>query len=193
LIIRRCARRLPGSKTEIDCRVVTDKDGRFQIENAKFGTYAVFAVKEEEGYSFENQAAGQETRITADHPWADVTIRLQHKGGILIGSVRDKISGQPVKEVQAQYIVVDGAGGGGAAYHRIGEFRLIAPTACDLVVIVSARGYKGWVYTDPSNPSRPVLRMSPGERKQLDIELEPLPNASGQRSLADDNQGTEPN
>jgi hypothetical protein len=190
-----CTQITSGSKTEIGCPVFTDKDGRFQIENAKFGTYAVFAIKEDDGYSIENQdAREQKITITPDAPWANVTIQLKPKGGILIGSVKDKASGHPVKEIQAHYMVISGtgAGGGGAAYHRNGEFRLIVPTACDLVVAVSAPGYKGWVYTDPSNPSRPVLRMSSGEWKELDIELEPLPNPSGQRGAGDSQNAEQP-
>jgi hypothetical protein len=36
------------------------------------------------------------------------------------------------------------------------------------------------------------LRLSPGEQKKLDIELEPLPNPSDQRRrLAGDSQGAE--
>jgi hypothetical protein len=159
----------------------------------KFGTYEVFATQEEEGYSIENQAPGQRVTITPDNLWANVTIRLRAKGGILIGSVRDKSSGQPVNGISAQYMVIDGKDGGGGGFRRSdGEFRMTAPTECNLVVIVSAPGYKEWVYTDPSTPSLPVSRMSPGERKQLDIELEPLPDPAGQqRRLADDNQGAE--
>lgn len=187
-----CTQFTSGSRTEINCRLSTDKDGRFQIENVKFGAYQVFATKEEEGYSIDNQAPGQNVMVTPDNLWANVTIRLRPKGAFLIGSVRDKTSGKPVKEIIAQYIVIDDAkGGGGEAFHRNGEFRLIAPTACDLVVIVSAPGYKGWVYTDPSDSSRPILRLSPGEQKKLDIELERLPNPSGHRGLADNSQNAE--
>ena len=181
------------NRTEINCRVSTDKDGRFQIENLKLGTYGVFAIKEDDGYSFDNQAPGQNVRITPDAPWVDVTIRLTHKGGILIGSVKDKTSGHSVKQIQPQYMVIDAkCGNGGGSSRADGTFRMIVPTACDLVVAVSAPGYKGWVYTDPSDPSRPVLRLSPGEQRKLDIELEPLPNPSDQRGgLAGDTQGAE--
>jgi hypothetical protein len=54
-----------------------------------------------------------------------------------------------------------------------GEFHVTLPTQCDLVVVVFAEGYKGWVYTDPANPSRPVLRFAAGERKAVAVELEP--------------------
>jgi len=188
-----CTQSTSGSRTEINCRGVTDKDGRFQIDNVKFGTYGVFAMKVEEGYTVENQSPGQRVRITGDHPWADVTIRLRLGGGILIGSVRDKTNGHPVKEFQAHYLVIDGkcGGGGGGSRSANGEFRMPVPSGCDLVVALSARGYKGWVYTDLSDPSRPVLRMSSGERKQLNIDLERVSHASDQPSSADGSQSIE--
>jgi len=76
--------------------------------------------------------------------------------------------------------VIDGKCGGGSGGTRSddGEFRMTVSTACDPVIFVSARGYKGWVYTDPSDPSHPTLRINSGEQKRFDIELEPLPSPS---------------
>jgi hypothetical protein len=91
----------------------------------------------------------------------------------LSGTVRDKTNGRPVKEIMVQYQDVDGKASGSAPLFSDGEFHVTLPTECDLVIIVSAKGYKGWVYTDPLSPTRPVLRLGAGERKQLDIQLEP--------------------
>jgi len=82
-----------------------------------------------------------------------------------------------VKGVMVTYLDVDGKTSGSAPLPSDGEFRVTLPTNCDLVVVVFAKGYKGWIYTDSSNPLRPVLRLGSGERKAVDIELEP----SGQR------------
>ena len=46
---------------------------------------------------------------------------------------------------------------------------------------VSAKGYKGWVYTDDSNPAQPAVRLASDERRVLDIGLEPLSKTSGVR------------
>src|ERR1700746_2265375 len=125
-----CTQVTSGSRRIISCGVFTDKDGRFQIENVKFGNYEVFATKEEEeGYSIDNQAPGQRVTITPDNPWANVTVRLRSKGGILIGSVRNKTSGHPVKEISAQYIAIDRKDVSGFAGFSTadGDFRMIAP------------------------------------------------------------------
>lgn len=55
---------------------------------------------------------------------------------------------------------------------------MVAPIASDLIVFVTASGYKGWVYAGDPNSTRPVLRLGSGEPKILDIELEPLPPAA---------------
>jgi hypothetical protein len=159
------------NSTTINCHFLVGKDGQFQIEKLPPGTYSVFAINEGEGYSIQNQSPGTKVRITAENPWATVEIRLQPKGGVLILSVRDKISGQPIKNVNVEYLGLEGEAAGNA--RGDGEFRATVPTGFDLLIVVSAPGYKGWVYTDPSNPSHPVLRLQPGEKRELEIELEP--------------------
>jgi uncharacterized surface anchored protein len=169
---RVCTSITSGANTEINCRVSTDKDGRFQIEHLRTGTYNVFAQKEEEGYTISNQSPGQKVEITIEQSFAIVTIRLRPKGGILVGSVKDKTSGKPVEAIAVRYLAVDK---GDAGFTRAnGNFQITVPTATDLIIVVSAEGYKGWVYTDPSDPSHPVLRLASGEQRLLDIELEPL-------------------
>jgi hypothetical protein len=166
-----------GNTTSINCQhALTDKDGRFHMEKVEFGTYALFAINEGEGYSIANQSPGQKVRVTAENPWASVTIRLRPGGGVLIGSVRDKITGEPLKTaINLQYIAPDGEAAGNTRKETSGdgEFRATVPTGLDLLIVVSAPGYKGWVYTDPSDASRPVLRLQPGEHRSLEVEMEP--------------------
>lgn len=172
-----CTSATSGNHTGINCLFPTDKDGRFTIEHLKIGTYQVFAINEAEGYSIQNQSPGQEVRLTADAPWANVTVRLRHRGGILIGSVRDKWSGKPVDGAHVSYSVIDN-GSGGSSTRTNGNFHMAVPADSDLLIVVTSEGYKGWVYTDASNPSRPLLRLASGERKVLEIELEPLATTS---------------
>jgi hypothetical protein len=161
-----------GGSTSSICRIFTDH-GQFQIPKVRFGTYGVFAIKEADGYSINNQSRGQKVTVSAANPSPEVTVRLRPGGAVLSGTVRDKSNGKPVKGVSVQYLDVDGKASGSSRLYTDGEFHVTLPPECDLVVIVSANGYKGWVYTDPLSPTRPVLRMDAGERKQLDIQLEP--------------------
>ena len=159
-----------GGSTSSVCRIFTDR-GQFQIPKVGFGTYGVFAIKEADGYSINNQSPGQKVTVSAANPFPEVTVRLRAGGAVLSGTVREKTDGKPVKGIIVQYIDVDGKASGSSPYSD-GEFHVALPTECDLVIIVSAKGYKGWVYTDALSPSRPVLRLGAGERKQLDIQLE---------------------
>jgi hypothetical protein len=161
-----------SGSTTINCRIFTDH-GQFQIPETRFGSYGVFAIKEAEGYSIENQSPGQKVTVSAGNPAPEVTVRLRPGGAVLSGTARDKTNGKPVKGIGVQYLDVDGKASGFSPVASDGEFHVTLPPECDLVIIVSAKGYKGWVYTDPLNPSRPVLRLAAGERKQLDIQLEP--------------------
>ncbi len=174
-----CVSFTSGNSRTINCNVSTDKDGQFTIEGLKIGKYGVFAINETEGYSIDNQSPGQEVRITADEPWPNVTVQLRARGGILVGSVKDKMNGRLVEAAWVEYIVIDNGGGG--TTRTDGEFQLTVPTDCDLLILVHAKGYKGWLYNDGSNPTRPIVRVASGEKKVLDVELEPSSKTSVQR------------
>jgi hypothetical protein len=173
------------SSTEIQtsCTTSTNKYGQFQIEHLKIGTYTVFAKDAADQSSIEDEK-GQTVTLTATAPYTNLTMRLK-TGGILLGSVTDAVSGKPVEQFRVQYEPLDEEGGG-TAFANHGHFRTVVPVATDLVVIVTAPGYKGWVYTDSENSSRPTLRVASGEQKQLEIQLDPLPpgSASGHGNSA---------
>lgn len=168
-----CTSMRSGNSTSINCMTLVDAEGRFIIEHLKFGTYEVFATNDGQGYSIENQIPGTKVQVSATNPSTNVIVHLRPKGAVLNGIVRDKITGQPVKRLNLQYVDVDGKASGGSPMQTDGAFHVTLPSNCDLVIIVFAKGYKGWVYTDPSSPSRPVLHMASGESKDVDIELEP--------------------
>jgi hypothetical protein len=119
-------------------------------------------------------------RITEDHPWQDVAIRQHGRGGVLAGSVTDKISGKRVDQAQLQYTDLDRNGSGGTALIN-GAFQIAVPSDTDLVIIVMAHGYRGWVYTNSNDSSRPTVRVRSGERKRLEIELEPMTSSAAER------------
>ncbi len=168
-----CTLARSGNNTTINCRGIVDVDGRFTIEHLSVGTYQVFAINEAEGYSIENQTPGQEIAIVADQPWPNVTVRLGKRGGILVGSITDRFTGKPIKG-QILYTAVDRNGDGGSMFVD-GQFNVVVPPDCDVLVVAMAKGYKCWIYADGVSP-RPVLRLASGERKLVNIQLEPLPS-----------------
>jgi hypothetical protein len=167
-----CLAESSGNSSAINCRTPTEH-GQFQIPELRFGTYGIFAINEAEGYSIGNQSPGDEVTISAANPAPEITVRLRPGGAVLSGIVRDKINGKPVNGITVQYLDIDGKASGSSLLPSDGEFHVTLPPECDLVIIISAKGYKGWVYTDSSSP-RPVLRLGAGERKQVDVQLEPI-------------------
>jgi hypothetical protein len=135
-----CTSATSASTTTTICRYPVNKEGQFQIENVKFGSYGIFATNEDEGYSIENQSPGMKVAVTPENPSPNVTVRLRRRGGILTGSVTDKVSGKAIDGAWIHYIDIDGGGSGGT--HRIdrGQFGIAVPKDSDLLIYVSAEG-----------------------------------------------------
>jgi hypothetical protein len=77
-----CVSAISGHLRETNCNIRVDKDGAFEINSLKFGTYEVFAINQCRGYLIENQAPGK-IRMAGNHPRTNVTIRLRPKWGTL--------------------------------------------------------------------------------------------------------------
>jgi len=115
--------------------------------------------------------------LTSSQSSATVVLKLGPKAGVLLPTVKDKFTGEPVTDFQVSWTILDSdeassiSGG-----ETIGQEtrRTIVPPEKYLVLTISARGYKKWIYHDPSDPSRPAfIRFQPGEEKELLVELEP--------------------
>jgi hypothetical protein len=158
------------------CRDTTDEEGRFDIKSTPMGNFHVTASKEEDGYSMgvEGQAGGQEVDLTAANPSADILIKLGTRAGILIGSVKDSVTGKPIDRIQLNYISTTGNGAGTALGYDNGAFRFNLPTTDDYIFLVSAPGYKTWFYRDADQDAS--LHLASGEQKNLDIYLVPKPD-----------------
>ena len=175
--MRICRSVTNGNYTGISCYTTVDAGGHFELTGLKFGTYEIFAINEDEGYSIENQRPGEEVTLSSMNPAQNVDIRLRARGAILTGSARDKVTGKVVKDAWINYTMIDdGSSGGSRRISDDGRFSIAVPSETRLLVIVTARGYKGWVYNDASQP---LVKLVSGERRVVDVELESLPKNSG--------------
>lgn len=166
---------------ETCCPTRTDEKGHFIIADLEPGTYGVLAENIAEGYSTLNQSPGQSVTLTKKHLRSNVSIQLRHKGAVLAAAITDKETGMVIPDVNFSYDGVDCEAGGNVLRDLDGKYYLDIPTNCDVVIIARARGYKGWVYTDTKNPSHPLLRLAEGERKLIEIQLEPLSPTGSKR------------
>jgi 5-hydroxyisourate hydrolase-like protein (transthyretin family) len=168
-------------RTETCCSARTNSEGRFTITDLKPGTYELLATNDAEGYSIGNQLPGQVVAIDVQHSRPSVTIRLHNRGPVVVAHIIDKSTGKPLDDAHLQYSGVDCDAGGDVLRGFQGQYSLPIPTDCDVMLIARAKGYRGWVYTDDESSSRPVLRLAAGQRKVLDIHLEPTGTQPSQR------------
>lgn len=152
--------------------VETDSEGYFSIDRLIWGTYKVFAMKPASDYpniafSFYGNNSFPEATITPAAPSAKVRIRLGPKAGILSGSVRDADTGAPVN---AGFKLIRAASPNDwLSTSEPSSYRVLVPPATDVLIQVSAPGYKTWT---PSGP----LRLQSGKEMYLDIPLQPSRN-----------------
>ena len=148
----------------------SDSNGQFEISGLPLRNYHVYASKPPDGYpeadpaySEENQAA---IALSPDRPSANVVISIR-KAGIVRLDVKDKATGKPVAGRYKLSAPGRWETGGEVSYPL-----LIHPST-DVMLEVSANGYRTLFYSDASNPSRPLpLRLESGEQRSLKIKLE---------------------
>ncbi len=162
-----------------DCSVTTDEAGQFRIDHLEMGAITVEAIKPEDGYiAFAGTSVTKEVSLAPDQLSATVVLKLGPKAGVLHPSVKDKLTGKPILNFEVAWTIFDSdeANGNYSGGQDIGPgmTEAIVPPEKYLVLTISARGYKKWIYHDPSDLSRPAfLRLQPGEEKELLVELEP--------------------
>jgi hypothetical protein len=138
----------------------------------------VYAESAMQGYWQDERTAKMQTvTLTAAAPTAHVVLKIGPKPGELIVSVSDKATGQAlhsffVKLIADKISYGSGVGNFTKQPDNSGIRVPIVPTT-DFLFEVSAKGYKNWYYSDPSEPSRPVLRLESGEERTLEVQMEP--------------------
>jgi hypothetical protein len=147
-------------------------------------TFGVEAIKPEDGYiAFAGTSVKETVTLTPSRSSATVVLKLGPKPGVLLPSVKDKSTGKPIISYLFQWQIFNSqqpyvTHSGGQTIRRVNERALVPPEKY-LVLTISARGYKKWVYHDPSDPSRPAfIRLQPGEEMELLVELEPEETAA---------------
>jgi uncharacterized surface anchored protein len=164
-----CATQSSTTGTATTCSWNTDEKGRFRTTLLEAGSYEMSAVKDEEGYTSLNQSPGQKLTISTETTNQEIVIHLKPKGAIVEGSVKDRDTGQRLDHITVSYYAPDRHMNGSMECNS--DFKFTLPTSVDLIFVVTARGHRSWFYMDEN--SRPLLRMGSGEKKTLDIQLEP--------------------
>jgi Family of unknown function (DUF6843)/Carboxypeptidase regulatory-like domain len=157
--------------------VQTDSAGLFTIDRLDFGTYDVNGEKEEDGYPethwalYADKPAASAT-VSAEKPTAEVELKFGPKAAVIVGSVRDAVTGKPLNS--AFEIARDK--NGSISTSAPPEFRFLIPSNTPVELEVSAPGYATWRYNEAFRGSS--LNLLAADERRLDIVLEPAPDAS---------------
>jgi hypothetical protein len=152
--------------------------GEFEIRSMPMRKISVYAQKELGGYWQDNETTKmmKTVQLTPELPTARVVLKIGEKPAGLIVNVTDRQTGKPVETFFVRWIAdTSSACSGNGNFTRAGTSGVRVPirAATDVVVEVSAVDYKSWFFSDPSDPTRPVLRLESGEEKTLNAELVP--------------------
>lgn len=158
----------------------TDEAGHFAIHIplSWFGWFSVAAKKEDEDYPEMNQFYSngkfQTVILSERHPAATVTIRLGPKAGVLEGEVTDAVTGavlNPCVELRRASNPENFLSGSGLI-HR--HYRLLIPSDAAVFIKIWQDGYRAWYYPGTISKSDALpIRLSPGEKRTVDISLQP--------------------
>lgn len=107
--------------------------------------------------------------ITPTNPIAERQIQLGPKAGMLAGSVTNAVTGAPVNA--AFKLSRASQPGKFISTSARPKYRVLLPSDADVLVEVSAQGFKIW------NPGHP-LHLQPGSEMDLDILMEPTHDPS---------------
>jgi hypothetical protein len=156
----------------------SDAQGRFSIAHVPWGSYAVFAGKEADGYadtfaSFYQQGSGYAPTVvfTSLSPVQEITVRLGPRTGVLkITSVTDASTG---KDINSSGIIV-------LRQTKYAKRSLTTSTTYDHILVpsltevsleISAPGYKVWGGNDETHGNTHI-QLQPDEILKLEVKLE---------------------
>lgn len=157
--------------------VQTESNGRFSMDDLKFGTYKLFAMKESAGYpntafAFYSNNIFSTATLTPTTPVIDVVLKVGPPAGVFTGYVTDAVTHQPVRAAFLLRRVADP--GNWISLSQQPHFRVLLPALTPISVEVFAPGYRTYYYAGAADAlNRPPLKLDSGEEKKNDFQLEP--------------------
>jgi len=159
----------------------SDESEHFSIHLARswFGDFAVAAEKQDEDYpnmsqQFYSDGKFRIVTLSANQPTQAVVIQLGPKAGVLQGTVTDAFTNAPLNpcvEFRRASEPNNFLSGSGLVKPR---YKLLVPSDTDVLFAIYLDGYKTWYFPNTVvRTKREPVRLKPGEKKIIDIRLEP--------------------
>lgn len=160
------------------CR--TDERGMCAFALRQAGQYALLASKEQDGYAkpypFYRGVDAEPlpvAEISASHPSETVTMHLGRRAGVVLGTVKDAVTGKPLNATVEFRWVHEAANFWSGGVPADGSFRFLTPADAPLTMTVSADGYESWRYALGRGELKGAIVLKPGEELTLEIRLWP--------------------
>jgi hypothetical protein len=164
----------------------TNDAGAFRFEHLPLGRYTVFAEDNEKGYSsFSTGVRGvrpPEVELTTEHSETEFNLRLPPKAGFLLFHLTNQRSGASISGVEVTVMLAGNPpkvifGGGFSSSQAV-----LVPSDQNLLLHVKSLGFREW---DKSAGNGKPIRIAPGNRLALDVNLEPANPLTGRIPSAD--------
>ena len=155
--------------------VETDAEGHYIFKRLDYGRYAVAPAKPADGYPTPwyvpncTHTKYREIELSDENQSAKLDLRFGKKAGVLVGTVTDADSGNPVDANVEFRCIVDPSqfvSGSGLTNAR---FRVLVPSDTPVSMTVSQKGFQNWEFTR-NGVVEPIL-LAPGEILTLEIRL----------------------
>lgn len=152
----------------------TNDKGGFRFEHLPLGKYTVYAQDKEEGYSSFSTGTGgshpPEVELTTEHSEAEFNLRLPPEAGFLLFHLTNQRTGAAISGVEVTVMLAKSPtkivfSGGGSSTQAI-----LVPSDENLLLHVMSWGFREW---DKSRGDGKPIRLAPGNRLTLDVQLEP--------------------
>jgi hypothetical protein len=162
----------------------TDEMGHFQLKHLWLGRFEVTAKKEDEGYPDSGSyfySDGKTDRVTLTSPLqpATVTILLGPKAGILVGTVADAVTGDPLNPCVDFRRASDPNNFASGTGLVNAKYRVLVPSERDVMMKIWSEGHLPWYYPGTSSKSEAkAFCLKPGEERILHIRLHPGNNSA---------------
>lgn len=165
----------------------TNDVGAFRFEHLPFGRYTVYAEDKEQGYSSLSTGPARpgrptEVTLTAERPEAEFNLRLPPRAGFLLFHLTNQRTGSVISEVEVTVMSAEKPpkpifSGGFPSSQAV-----LVPSDENLLLHVKSWGFREW--SKSVGDGKPI-RIAPGNRLTLDVQLEPANSLTGRIPSAD--------
>jgi hypothetical protein len=161
-------------------RCSTDASGHCALALGQAGEYAILASKEQDGYPKQypfyrglHAAPLPIVHVSAEHASEAVVAHVGKRAGVLVGTVRDAVTGKPLNaNVEFRWVHEPTNFWSGSGLTNA-SFRILAPADAPITMVVSLEGYESWHYALGHGELKNAIVLKPGEELTLEIRLWP--------------------